>query len=128
MCIKAIANFDYEAAKDNLVETVKYLDAGKILGVAGKLLEINPKDVVQKIKDKVTDEDTRLFVQSKVRLVGDILTWPISMISSFTRYTKKDRRGEQCSPLRSFFGTGKVATSGTGTPIPYKRPLAAAES
>lgn len=84
MCIKAIVNFDYEAAKDNLVETVKYLDAGKILGVAGKLLEINPKDVVQKIKDKVTDEDTRLFVQSKVRLVGDILTWPISMISSFT--------------------------------------------
>ena len=84
MCIKAIANFDYEAAKDNLVENVKYLDAGKILGVAGKLLEINPKDVVQKIKDKVTDEDTRLFVQSKVRLVGDILTWPISMISSFT--------------------------------------------
>ena len=71
-------------SKDNLVETVKYLDAGKILGVAGKLLEINPKDVVQKIKDKVTDEDTRLFVQSKVRLVGDILTWPISMISSFT--------------------------------------------
>ena len=67
MCIKAIANFDYEAAKDNLVETVKYLDAGKILGVAGKLLE-----------------DTRLFVQRKVRLVGDILTWPISMISSFT--------------------------------------------
>ena len=65
MCIKAIANFDYEAAKDNLVETIKYLDAGKI-------------------KDKVTDEDTRLFVQSKVRLVGDILTWPISMISSFT--------------------------------------------
>lgn len=65
MCIKAIANFDYEAAKDNLVETVKYLDAGKILGVAGKLLEINPKDVAQKIKDKVTDEDTRLFVQSK---------------------------------------------------------------
>ena len=60
MCIKAIANFDYEAAKDNLVETVKYLDAGKILGVAGKLLEINPKDVAQKIKDKVTDEDTRL--------------------------------------------------------------------
>ena len=32
MCIKAIANFDYEAAKDNLVETVKYLDAGKSLG------------------------------------------------------------------------------------------------
>lgn len=84
MCIKAIANFDFEAAKDNLVETVKYLDAGKILGVAGKLLEINPKDVAQKIKDKITDEDTRLFVQSKVRLVGDILSWPISMISSFT--------------------------------------------
>ena len=84
MCIKAIANFDYEAAKDNLVVTVKYLDAGKLLGVAGKLLEINPKEVAQKIKDKVFDEDTRLFVQSKVRLVGDILTWPISMISSFT--------------------------------------------
>ena len=43
MCIKAIANFDYEAAKDNLVETVKYLDAGKILGVAGKLLAF-PED------------------------------------------------------------------------------------
>lgn len=33
MCIKAIANFDYEAAKDNLVETVKYLDAGKLLSL-----------------------------------------------------------------------------------------------
>ena len=42
MCMKAFANFDYEAAKDILVETVKYLVAGKILGVAGKLLEINP--------------------------------------------------------------------------------------
>lgn len=84
MCIKAIANYDFEAAKDNLVETIKYLDAGKVLGVAGKLLEINPKDVAQKIKDKVTDEDPRLFVQSKVRLLGDLLTWPISMISGLT--------------------------------------------
>ena len=84
MCIKAIANFDFEAAKDNLVETVKYLDFGKVLGVAGKLLEIKPKDVVEKVKDKVTDEDTRIFVQSKLRLAGDVLSWPISMISSFT--------------------------------------------
>ena len=45
---------------------------------------VRRKEVAQKIKDKVFDEDTRLFVQSKVRLVGDILTWPISMISSFT--------------------------------------------
>lgn len=84
MCIKAIANFDFEAAKNDLVETVKYLDAGKVLGVASFLLEIDPKEVVGKVKDKLSDEDTLFFVRSKVRLVGDILTWPISMISSFT--------------------------------------------
>lgn len=84
MCIKAIANFDFEAAKTDLVETVKYLDAGKVLGVASFLLEIDPKEVVGKVKDKLSDEDTRLFVQGKLRLVGDILTWPVSMISSFT--------------------------------------------
>lgn len=84
MCIKAIANFDFEAAKNDLVETVKYLDAGKVLGVASFLLEIDPKEVVGKVKDKLSDEDTRLFVQGKLRLVGDILTWPVSMISSFT--------------------------------------------
>lgn len=83
MCIKAIANFDFEAAKNDLVETVKYLDAGKVLGVASFLLEVNPKEVAQKVKDKLSDEDTALFVKSKLRLVGDILTWPVSMVSSF---------------------------------------------
>ena len=38
MCIKAIANFDFEAAKDHVKETIKYLDAGKLLGVAGLAL------------------------------------------------------------------------------------------
>lgn len=84
MCIKAIANFDFEAAKTDLVETIKYLDAGKVLGVASLLLEINPKDVVNKVKDKLSDEDVEFFVKEKLHLVGDLLTWPISMISSFT--------------------------------------------
>lgn len=84
MCIKAIANFDFEAAKNDLVETVKYLDAGKVLGVASLLLEIDPKEVIGKVKDKLSDEDTRLLVKDKLSLVGDLLTWPISMISSFT--------------------------------------------
>lgn len=83
MCIKAIANYDFEAAKNNLCETIKYLDAGKVLGVAGKLLEIKPKDVVKKVQDKLADEDTRIFVESKIRLVSDILTWPVSMITGF---------------------------------------------
>lgn len=83
MCIKAIANFDFEAAKNDLVETVKYLDAGKVLGVASLLLEIDPKQVVQKVKDKLSDEDTVLFVKGKLSLVGDLLTWPVSMVSSF---------------------------------------------
>ena len=68
MCIKAIANFDFEAAKDHVKETIKYLDAGKILGVAGLALELDPKALVNKVKDK-------LSVQKKLRLVSDIVGW-----------------------------------------------------
>ena len=49
MCIKAIANFDFEAAKDHVKETIKYLDAGKLLGVAGLALEADPKALVNKV-------------------------------------------------------------------------------
>ena len=75
MCIKAIANFDFEAAKDHVKETIKYLDAGKILGVAGLALELDPKALVNKVKDKLSDEDFKLAVQKKLRLVSDIVGW-----------------------------------------------------
>jgi len=125
MCIKAIANFDYEAAKDNLVETVKYLDAGKILGVAGKLLEINPKDVVQKIKDKVTDEDTRLFVQSKVRLVGDILTWPMERQADrrvLARIMSYEYLWHNIREVGGAYGTGMLTRAQTEGLYTYRDP------
>lgn len=75
MCIKAIANFDFEAAKNNVKETVKFLDAGKILGVASFALELDPKAIVNKVKDKLSDEDVKLAVQKKLRLVSDIVGW-----------------------------------------------------
>lgn len=75
MCIKAIANFDFEAAKDNFKETLKYLDAGKLLGVAGLALEADPKALVNKVKNKLADEDLKLAVQKKLRLVSDIVGW-----------------------------------------------------
>ena len=75
MCIKAIANFDFEAAKNNLKETIKYLDAGKVLGVASFALEINPKAIVNTVKDKLSDEDFKLAVRKKTRLLSDIVGW-----------------------------------------------------
>lgn len=84
MCIKAIKNFDFEAAKDNLHETIKYLDAGKVLGVLGGAMEeLHPKKIVAKVKDTLSDEDLRIKVDDKLHLVGDLLTWPVSMVSSF---------------------------------------------
>lgn len=75
MCVKAISEIDFEATKNHVMETIKYLDSGKLLGVAGGLLELDPKAMVQKAKDKLTDEDSMLFIKSKVRLVSDILGW-----------------------------------------------------
>ncbi len=75
MCIKAIANFDFEAAKNHVKETIKYLDAGKLLGVASFALEVDYKAIPGKIKDKLSDEDVKIAVQKKLRLVSDILGW-----------------------------------------------------
>ena len=97
MCIKAIANFDFEAAKDHVKETIKYLGGNSangqlaswssaavpeptsglllLLGVAGLALELDPKALVNKVKDKLSDEDVKLAVQKKLRLVSDIVGW-----------------------------------------------------
>ena len=90
MCIKAIANFDYEAAKDNLVETVKYLDAGKLLGVAGKLLEINPKEVAQKIKEAFygvaeSEEANKFAVIGALNLYLDFVNLFLYLLRLFGR-------------------------------------------
>lgn len=82
MCIKAIANYDFEAAKENVKQTIKYLDAGKLLGVAGLALELDPKVVVSKVKNTLADEDFRIKVESKLRLVKDILGWPLQYVQS----------------------------------------------
>lgn len=82
MCIKAIANYDFEAAKENVKQTIKYLDAGKLLGVASFALEIDPKAVVTKVKNSLVNEDLAFAVQGKLRLVRDILGWPIQYVQS----------------------------------------------
>lgn len=64
---------------------LKYLDSGKILGFFGSLLEhFNPKTLKAKLQN-LGDEDTRLAVQSKLRLLSDLLSWPVNQFKSFLK-------------------------------------------
>ena len=64
---------------------LKYLDSGKVLGFFGSLLErINPKALKAKLQN-LGDEDTRLAVQSKLRLLSDLLSWPVNQFKSFLK-------------------------------------------
>lgn len=82
MCIKAIANYDFEAAKENVKQTIKYLDAGKLLGVASFALEVDPKAVVTKVKNSLVNEELEFAVKGKLRLLRDFLGWPVQLIQS----------------------------------------------
>ena len=64
---------------------LRYLDSGKILGFFGSLIErINPKALKAKLQN-LGDEDTRLAVQSKLRLLSDLLSWPVNQFKSFLK-------------------------------------------
>ena len=62
-----------------------YLDSGKVLGLFGTLIEsFNPKALKGKAQNLVS-EDTRLAVQSKLRLLSDLLSWPVNQFKSFLK-------------------------------------------
>jgi hypothetical protein len=64
---------------------LRYLDSGKVLGFFGSLMEhINPKAIRAKLQN-LGDEDTRLAVQSKLRLLSDLLSWPVNQFKSFLK-------------------------------------------
>jgi hypothetical protein len=62
-----------------------YLDSGKVLGIFGSLIErVNPKALKGKMQNLIS-EDTRLAVQSKLRLLSDLLSWPVNQFKSFLK-------------------------------------------
>ena len=77
-----------DRAKERLADwklKLAYLDSGKVLGLFGTLIEgFNPKALKGKVQNLVS-EDTRLAVQSKLRLLSDLLSWPVNQFKSFLK-------------------------------------------
>ena len=57
MCIKTVKSIGVEASLDLLKDTVRDLDMGKMLAVAGGVLEADPKALLKKFD--LRDEDVR---------------------------------------------------------------------
>ena len=85
MCIKAVKSVGVSATIENVKGHLAVLDMGKVLGVAGKVLEINPKEVLKKMD--LRDEDVRLAVKNKLNLVIDFMQWPFIMVTGGQPWT-----------------------------------------
>jgi len=81
MCLWRYNNQTPEDIAEDIKLTIKYLDAGKVLGFVGTLAEDAIKFIKGRpIKKMLEDEDTKLFIQSKIRLLGDFLEWPVNLV------------------------------------------------
>lgn len=85
MCIKTVKSIGVDAAVESVKGHLQVLDMGKVLGVAGKVLEINPKAVLAKID--IRDEDVRLKIKNKLNLVIDFMQWPFIMVTGGQPWT-----------------------------------------
>lgn len=74
-------NIDTNALIEDVKTTLKYLDGGKILGVGGKVLELDFKGMINKVKN-IGAEDIVFGIESKLRLVKDMLGWPFQLAQS----------------------------------------------
>ena len=85
MCIKTVKSIGVEASLDLLKDTVRDLDMGKMLAVAGGVLEADPKALRKKFD--LLDEDVRLAVKKKINRLVDGLKWPFSFVAGAQPWT-----------------------------------------
>ncbi len=85
MCIKTVKSIGVEASVELLKDTVRDLDMGKLLGVAGGLLEADPKAFLKKFD--LRDEDVQFAVKKKLNLLVDFLQWPFIFVTGEQLWT-----------------------------------------
>lgn len=85
MCIKTVKSIGVEASLELLKDTVRDLDMGKMLGVAGGLLEADPKAFLKKFD--LRDEDVQFAVKKKLNLLVDFLQWPFIFVTGEQLWT-----------------------------------------
>ena len=85
MCVKAIKSVGIDATIDNVKGHLHDLDMGKVLGVAGKVLELDPKAMLKKID--IRDEDVKLKLKNKLNLIIDFMQWPFIMVTGGQPWT-----------------------------------------
>lgn len=85
MCIKTVKSIGVEASLELLKDTVRDLDMGKMLGVAGGILEADPKAFLKKFD--LRDEDVQFEVKKKINLLVDFLQWPFIFVTGEQPWT-----------------------------------------
>lgn len=87
MCLKKLINepdvfvADAKDSISSMITDIKYLDSGKILGFFGDKAERAIKKLLDIKKNGIAlDEDTDLFIQSKLRLLSDFMEWPVNLV------------------------------------------------
>jgi len=85
MCIKAIKSVGLAATVDSVKGHIADIDMGKILGVAGGLLEVDYKGLIKKFD--IRDEDVKLLIKNKLNLVIDFMQWPLIMLTGSQPWT-----------------------------------------
>ncbi len=85
MCIKTVKSIGVEASLELLKDTVRDLDMGKMLGVAGGILEADPKAFLKKFD--LRDEDVQFAVKKKLNLLVDFLQWPFIFVTGEQLWT-----------------------------------------
>ena len=85
MCIKTVKSIGVEASLDLLKDTVRDLDMGKMLAVAGGVLEADHKALLKKFD--LRDEDVRFAVKKKINLLVDFLQWPFIFVTGAQPWT-----------------------------------------
>lgn len=85
MCIKTVKSIGVEASLELLKDTVRDLDMGKMLAVAGGVLEADPKALLKKFD--LRDEDVQFAVKKKLNLLVDFLQWPFIFVTGEQPWT-----------------------------------------
>lgn len=85
MCIKTVKSIGVEASLELLKDTVRDLDMGKMLGVAGGIFEADPKAFLKKFD--LRDEDVQFAVKKKLNLLVDFLQWPFIFVTGEQLWT-----------------------------------------
>lgn len=85
MCIKTVKSIGLGASVELLKDHIRDLDMGKMLAVAGGVLEADPKAFLKKFD--LRDEDVQFAVKKKLNLVLDFMQWPFIFVTGKQPWT-----------------------------------------